>query len=103
MKTTKLSASVRDHDRTEHETKGLVSELFDFEEKKPIKLKGFSDTIKPYQLVINDEKEKRVAHSLHSSETLDVIVKKPDDLEKILKELKFIQDDYRAKLTKLEK
>ena len=85
------------------ETKGLVSELFDFEEKKPIKLKGFSDTIKPYQLVINDENEKRVAHSLHSSETLDVIVKKPDDLEKILKELKFIQDDYRAKLTKLEK
>ena len=85
------------------ETKGLVSELFDFEEKKPIKLKGFSATIKPYQLVINDEKEKRVAHSLHSSETLDVIVKKPDDLEKILKELKFIQDDYRAKLPKLEK
>ena len=85
------------------ETKGLVSELFDFEEKKPIKLKGFSDTIKPYQLVINDENEKRVAHSLHSSETLEVIVKKPDDLEKILKELKFIQDDYRAKLAKLEK
>ena len=85
------------------ETKVLVSELFDFEEKKPIKLKGFSDTIKPYQLVINDENEKRVAHSLHSSETLEVIVKKPDDLEKILKELKFIQDDYRAKLTKLEK
>ena len=85
------------------ETKGLVSELFNFKEKKPIKLKGFSDTIKPYQLIINDEKEKRVAHSLHSSETREVIVKKPDDLEKILKELKFIQDDYRAKLTKLEK
>jgi len=85
------------------ETKGLVNTLFEFEEQKPIKLKGFSGTIKPYQLIINDEKEKRVAHSLHSSETLEVIVKKPDDLEKILKELKFIQDDYRAKLTKLEK
>ena len=85
------------------ETKGLVDTLFEFEEQKPIRLKGFSDTIKPYQLIINDEKEKRVAHSLHSSETLEVIVKKPDDLEKILKELKFIQDDYRAKLTKLEK
>ena len=85
------------------ETKGLVNNLFDFKEKKPLKLKGFADTIKPYQLIVNDEKEKRVAHSLHSSETLEVIVKKPDDLEKILKELKFIQDDYRAKLTKLEK
>ena len=82
------------------ETKGLVSELFDFEEKKPIKLKGFSDTIKPYQLIIDDENEKRVAHSLHSSETLDVIVKKPDDLEEILRELKSIQDGYREKLTK---
>ena len=82
------------------ETKGLVSELFDFEEKKPIKLKGFSDTIKPYQLIIDDENEKRVAHSLHSSETLDVIVKKPDDLEEILRELKAIQDGYREKLTK---
>jgi class 3 adenylate cyclase len=85
------------------ETKGLVNNLFELEEKKPIKLKGFSDSIKPYQLIVNDEKEKRVAHSLHSSETLEVIVKKPDELEKILKELKFIQDDYRAKLTKLEK
>ena len=82
------------------ETKGLVSELFDFEEKKPIKLKGFSDPIKPYQLIIDDENEKRVAHSLHSSETLDVIVKKPDDLEEILRELKSIQDGYREKLTK---
>ena len=85
------------------ETKGLVNNLFELEEKKPIKLKGFSDSIKPYQLIVNDEKEERVAHSLHSSETLEVIVKKPDELEKILKELKFIQDDYRAKLTKLEK
>ena len=85
------------------ETKGLVNNLFDFEEQKPLKLKGFSDTIKPYQLIVNDEKEKLVAHSFHSSETLEVIVKKPDDLEKILKELKFIQDDYRAKLTKLGK
>lgn len=85
------------------ETKGLVNNLFEFEEKKSLKLKGFSDTIKPFQLIVGDEKGKRVAHSLHSSETLEVIVKKPDDLEKILKELKFIQDDYRAKLTKLEK
>ena len=85
------------------ETKGLVSELFDFEEKKPIKLKGFSDTIKPYQLIIDNENEKRVAHSLHSSETLEVIVKKPDDLEEILRELKSIQDGYREKLTKREK
>jgi class 3 adenylate cyclase len=85
------------------ETKGLVNNLFEFEETKPFKLKGFSDTIKPFQLIVGDEKGKRVAHSLHSSETLEVIVKKPDDLEKILKELKFIQDDYRAKLTKLEK
>ena len=85
------------------ETKGLVNNLFEFEEKKYLKLKGFSDTIKPFQLIVGDEKGKRVAHSLHSSETLEVIVKKPDDLEKILKELKFIQDDYRAKLTKLEK
>ena len=85
------------------ETKGLVNNLFEFKEKNPLKLKGFSGTIKPYQLIINDEKDKLVAHSLHSSETLEVIVKKPDDLEKILKELKFIQDDYRAKLTKLEK
>jgi class 3 adenylate cyclase len=85
------------------ETKGLVNGSFEFEEQKPIKLKGFQDVIKPYQLIINDGKEKRGAHSLHSSETLDVIVKKPDDLEKILKELKFIQDDYRAKLAKLEK
>jgi class 3 adenylate cyclase len=85
------------------ETKGLVNNLFDFEEKNSLKLKGFSDTIKPFQLIVGDEKGKRVAHSLHSSETLEVIVKKPDDLEKILKELKFIQDDYRAKLTKLEK
>jgi len=85
------------------ETKSLVNDLFEFEEKKPIKLKGFSNTIKPYQLIINDENEKRVAHSLHSSETLEVIVKKPDDLEKILKELKSIQDDYREKLTKREK
>ena len=82
------------------ETKGLVSEVFDFEEKKPIKLKGFSDTIKPYQLITDDENEKRAAHSLHSSETLDVIVKKPDDLEEILRELKSIQDGYREKLTK---
>ena len=85
------------------ETKGLVNNLFDFKEKKPLKLKGFSDTIKSYQLIVDDEKEKRVAHTLHSSETLEVIVKKPSDLEKILKELKFIQDDCRAKLTKLEK
>jgi regulatory protein YycH of two-component signal transduction system YycFG len=85
------------------ETKGLVNNLFEFEEKNPLKLKGFSDTIKPFQLIVGDENGKRVAHSLHSSETLEVIVKKPDDLEKILKELKFIQDDYRAKLTKLEK
>ena len=82
------------------ETKGLVSEVFDFEEKKPIKLKGFSDTIKPYQLIIDDENEKRAAHSLHSSETLDVIVKKPDDLEEIVRELKSIQDSYHEKLTK---
>ena len=85
------------------ETKGLVNGLFEFEEQKPIKFKGLHDVIKPYQLIINDDKEKRGAHSLHSSETLEVIVKKPDDLEKILKELKFIQDDYRAKLAKLEK
>ena len=85
------------------ETKGLVNGSFEFEEQKPIKLKGFQDVIKPYQLIINDDKEKRGAHSLHSSETLEVIVKKPDDLEKILKELKFIQDDYSAKLAKLEK
>ena len=85
------------------ETKGLVSDLFEFEEKKPIKLKGFSDTIKPYQLIIDNENEKRVAHSLHSSEALEVIVKKPDDLEEILRELKSIQDDYREKLTKREK
>ena len=85
------------------ETKGLVSDLFEFEEKKPIKLKGFSDTIKPYQLIIDNENEKRVAHSLHSSETLEVIVKKPDDLEEILRELKSIQDDYREKLAKREK
>ena len=82
------------------ETKGLVSDLFEFEEKKPIKLKGFSDTIKPYKLIIDHENEKRVAHSLHSTETLDVIVKKPDDLEEILRELKSIQDGYREKLTK---
>ena len=80
------------------ETKNLVEAVFEFKEKKPLKLKGFEDPIKPYQLIINDKKEKRVAHSLHSSDTLDVIVKKPDDLEKILKELKSIQDDYRAKL-----
>ena len=85
------------------ETRGLLNGSFEFEEKKPIKLKGFQDVIKPYQLIINDDKEKRGAHSLHSSETLEVIVKKPDDLEKILKELKFIQDDYHAKLAKLEK
>ena len=85
------------------ETKGLVSDLFEFEEKKPIKLKGFSDTIKPYQLIIDNENEKRVAHSLHSSEALEVIVKKPDDLEEILRELKSIQDEYREKLTKREK
>ena len=85
------------------ETKGLVSELFDFEEKNPIKLKGLSDTIKPYQLIIDNENEKRVAHSLHSIETLEVIVKKPDDLEEILRELKSIQDGYREKLTKREK
>ena len=85
------------------ETKGLVSEVFDFEEKKPIKLKGFSDTIEPYQLIIDNENEKRVAHSLHSSEALEVIVKKPDDLEEILRELKSIQDEYREKLTKREK
>ncbi len=71
--------------------------------KKPLKLKGFEDSIKPYQLIINDKKEKRVAHSLHSSDTLDVIVKKPDDLEEILKELKSIQDDYRAKLDRRAK
>ena len=80
------------------ETKNLVEAVFEFKEKKPLKLKGFEDSIKPYQLIINDKKEKRVAHSLHSSDTLDVIVKKPDDLERILKELKSIQDDYRAKL-----
>lgn len=85
------------------ETKGLVSDLFEFEEKKPIKLKGFSDTVKPYQLIIDNENEKRVAHSLHSSETLEVIVKKPDDLEEILRELKSIQDDYCEKLAKREK
>ena len=82
------------------ETKGLVSEVFDFEEKKPIKLKGFSDTIKPYQLIFDDENEERAVHSLHSSETLDVIVKKPDDLEEIVRELKSIQDSYHEKLTK---
>ena len=85
------------------ETKSLVEKVFEFEEKKPIKLKGFSESIKPYQLIINDQKEKTVAHSLHSSDTLDVIVKRPDDLEKILKELKSIQDDYRAKLGKQAK
>jgi adenylate cyclase len=85
------------------ETKSLVEKVFEFEEKKPIKLKGFSESIKPYQLIINDQKEKTVAHSLHSSDTLDVIVKRPDDLEKILKELKSIQDDYRAKLGKKAK
>ena len=85
------------------ETKSLVEKVFEFEEKKPIKLKGFSESIKPYQLIINDQKEKTVAHSLHSSDTLDVIVKRPDDLEKILKELKSIQDDYRAKLGKQSK
>ena len=85
------------------ETKSLVEKIFEFEEKKPIKLKGFSESIKPYQLIINDQKEKTVAHSLHSSDTLDVIVKRPDDLEKILKELKSIQDDYRAKLDKQAK
>ena len=85
------------------ETKGLVSELFEFEEKKPIKLKGCYDTVKPYQLIIDNENVKRVAHSLHSSETLEVIVKKPDDLEEILRELKSIQDDYREKLAKREK
>lgn len=85
------------------ETKSLVEKVFEFEEKKPIKLKGFSESIKPYQLIINDQKEKTVAHSLHSSDTLDVIVKRPDDLEKILKELKSIQDDYRAKLDKQSK
>ena len=85
------------------ETKGLLNGPFEFEEQKSIKLKGFQDVIKPYQLIINDDKEKRGEYSLHSSETLEVIVKKPDDLEKILKELKFIQDDYHAKLAKLEK
>ena len=85
------------------ETKSLVEKVFEFEEKKPIKLKGFSESIKPYQLIINDQKEKTVAHSLHSSDTLDVIVKRPDELEKILKELKSIQDDYRAKLGKQAK
>ena len=85
------------------ETKSLVEKIFEFEEKKPIKLKGFSESIKPYQLIINDQKEKTVAHSLHSSDTLDVIVKRPDDLEKILKELKSIQDDYRARLDKQAK
>jgi len=85
------------------ETKNLVEAVFEFEEKKPLKLKGFEDSIKPYQLIINDKKEKRVAHSLHSSDTLDVIVKKPDDLEEILKELKSIQDDYRAKLDRRAK
>ncbi len=85
------------------ETKSLVEKIFEFEEKKPIKLKGFSESIKPYQLIINDQKEKTVAHSLHSSDTLDVIVKRPNDLEKILKELKSIQDDYRAKLDKQAK
>jgi len=85
------------------ETKSLVAKVFKFEEKKPIKLKGFSETVKPYQLIINDQKEKTVAHSLHSSDTLDVIVKRPDDLGKILKELKSIQDDYRAKLGKQAK
>ena len=85
------------------ETKSLVAKVFKFEEKKPIKLKGFSETVKPYQLIINDQKEKTVAHSLHSSDTLDVIVKRPDELEKILKELKSIQDDYRAKLGKQSK
>ena len=85
------------------ETKSLVEKVFEFEEKKPIKLKGFSESIKPYQLIINDQKEKTVSHSLHSSDTLDVIVKRPDDLEKILKELKSIQDDYRAKLGKQSK
>ena len=85
------------------ETKSLVEKVFEFEEKKPIKLKGFSESIKPYQLIINDQKEKTVAHSLHSSDTLDVIVKRPDELEKILKELKSIQDDYLAKLGKQAK
>ena len=85
------------------ETKSLVAKVFKFEEKKPIKLKGFSETVKPYQLIINDQKEKTVAHSLHSSDTLDVIVKRPDELEKILKELKSIQDDYRLKLGKQAK
>ena len=85
------------------ETKSLVEKVFEFEEKKPIKLKGFSESIKSYQLIFNDQKEKTVAHSFHSSDTLDVIVKRPDDLEKILKELKSIQDDYRLKLGKQAK
>ena len=66
-------------------------------------IRDSSESIKPYQLIINDKKEKSVAHNLHSSDTLDVIVKRPDDLEKILKELKSIQDDYRAKLGKQAK
>ena len=70
---------------------------------KGFRIGGAHISTKHANFIINDQKEKTVAHSLHSSDTLDVIVKRPDELEKILKELKSIQDDYREKLGKQAK
>ena len=78
------------------ETKTLLEKDFEFEAQEAIKLKGFSQPVIPYQFL--DLKE-TTSPEILKGDVVDIILKKPKDIESILHELKSLQKDYEEKLS----
>jgi len=78
------------------ETKTLLEKDFEFEAQEAIKLKGFSQPVIPYQFL--DLKE-TTSPEILEGDVVDIILKKPKDIESILHELKSLQKDYEEKLS----
>ncbi len=79
------------------ETKVLLEKDFKFEAQEAVSLKGFNQTVVPYQYL--DLKE-TTSPEILKGDVVDIILKQPKDIESILHELKSLQKDYEDKLTK---
>ncbi len=77
------------------ETKTLLEKEFKFEAQDTVELKGLNLPVTPYQYL---DLEKTTPPEILEGEVVDIIVKQPSDIERILHELKSLQRDYEEKL-----
>ena len=79
------------------ETKVLLEKDFKFRAQESVSLKGFNQPVVPYEYINLKE---TTSPEILKGDVVDIILKQPKDIERILLELKSLQKDYEGKLKK---